>query len=81
MWRLPRDCLSCEAVVRAIRIIVAMTFAHTVMAKYTKKQDSHMFAIYKRFPPHELAQPSQWFSGDGCHYFHYTDVETEAQMN
>lgn len=66
---------------RAICIIVTITFAHTVMAKDTKKQDSCMFAIYKRFPPHELARPSQRFSGDECHYFHYIDVETEAQMN
>lgn len=66
---------------RAIRFTVVLTFAHAVMAKCTETQDSYMSAVDKRFPPHELARPSQRVSGGGCRYFHYTDVETEAQMN
>ena len=65
----------------AIHIIVLITFANIVMAKYTKKQNSYVFAIYKRFPPHALARSSQQLSGDkGC-YSQYLDMEAEARMN
>ena len=62
-------------------IIVAVTSANTLMARYTNKEVSSVLAVYKRFPPYVLAQSSPQLSEDERCYFHHTDVDDEAHVS
>lgn len=65
-------------------VIAVITFANTVMAKYTDKPVSYMLAVYKRFHPHSLAPTAQ---GAWICYFIYrcgswgsNDAVTRAEL-